>query len=147
MLKAARAALAVVLFVTLSMSDSLCAVEIEKFDQMSDKDQDEYVAKLVIAAQKALRDEGKADLAEKVHKLFTKDDPEGDIPAGLGQFEILLARARVADLKRIEKDPNAARLEVEHVMILTLKKNDIALPNSFVNVMKDFKPKHPLKNQ
>jgi hypothetical protein len=61
------------------------------------------------------------------------------------QFELLLARARVADLERIKKDPRAIRLEVEHAMILTLQKNDIALPKSFMTVANAFKPKFPLK--
>ena len=46
-------------------------------------------------------------------------DPESDISIGMGQFEPLLARARVADLQRIGKDPKASELEVEHAMALT----------------------------
>jgi hypothetical protein len=32
-------------------------------------------------------------------------------------------------------------------MIVTLKKNGIMLPKSFMQVCDNFKPKHPLKNQ
>lgn len=98
-------------------SSAAQAMEIRQFDEMADADQDEYVADLVLGAQKVLRDDGKPDLAERVHKLFTTKDPEGDVSTGLAQFELLLARARVADLERVEKDPSALRLEAEHAMI------------------------------
>jgi hypothetical protein len=61
----------------------------------------------------------------------------------MAEFELILARARVADLKNIEKDPKAARLEVEDAMALTLEKNGIDLPDSFFIVASRFKPKFP----
>ena len=133
MVKAARATLAMALTLAsaaLCLPGWLQAMEIEKFDKMADADQGEYVANLVVGAQKVLRDEGRADDAEKVHHLFTTKDPEGDVSIGLTQFEILLARARVHDLERIATDPNARRLKVEDAMFVTLKKNDIILPRA-----------------
>jgi hypothetical protein len=133
-------ALGVLLF-----SSAARAMEIWKFDKMADADQDEYVADLVVGAQKVLKDDGNPDLAKKARKLFLSI-PAGDkISVGMGEFEINLARARVADLERVKKDPSASRLEVEHAMIVTLKKNDIVLPKSFMTVGKEFKPKHPPK--
>jgi hypothetical protein len=117
------------------------AMEIRQFDTMADADQDEYVADLILGAQKLLQDSGKPDLAGMVHKLFTEKDPQGEASTGMLQFDILLDRARVADLNRIKKDPNAARLEVEHAMILTLKKNNIELPPAFMHVADKFRPK------
>ena len=121
------------------------AMQIQQFDKMADADQDEYVADLVIGAQKVLRDTGKPDLAERVHKLFTTKDPESNISIGMGEFELALAKARVADLERIAKNPNVTRIEVEHVIILTLQKNGIELPKTFMSVGNNFKPKRPLK--
>ena len=123
------------------------ATEIWKFDRMADQDQDEYVGDLVVGAQKVLRDAGKADDAEKVHHLFTDRDPESDISIGMGEFEISLAKARVADLQRVAKDRKALRIEVEHAVIVTLKHNDIVLPKSFMTVMNDFKAKFPPKKK
>jgi hypothetical protein len=123
------------------------AMEIYKFDKMSDADQKEYVGELVEGAQRVLREDGRSDLAEKVAKLFTTKAPDSDISIGMSAFITNLALTRVSDLKRLEKDPHATRLEVEHAMILTLKHRDIVLPKSFMNVMKDFMPKHALKNQ
>jgi hypothetical protein len=97
----------------------------------------------VVGAQKVLKDEGRADLAEQVHKLFTTINPGSQISLGMGEFEMNLARARVADVKRIENDPNARRLEVEDAMIVTLRKNGIELPPSFLTVASGFKPKLP----
>ena len=65
----------------------------------------------------------------------------------MSMFQIALAKARVADLKRLEKDPKATRLEVEHAMILTLRKNDIELPKSYMQVMGNFKPQYPEQKQ
>ena len=121
------------------------AMPIQQFDKMADRDQDEYVATLVVGAQKVLREDGKTDLAEQVHVLFTKKDPQGEASTGMLQFDLLLDRARLADLERLKKDPKATRLEVEHAMILTLQKNNIALPQSFMHVADQFKPKLPPK--
>src|SRR5882672_10340051 len=118
MFKALLAVFAVLLSGSLVASISLHAMEIWKFDKMADKDQYEYVAELVLGAQRVLRDEGKADLAEQIHKLFTTKDPQGEASTGMLQFDLVLDRARVADLERLKKDSTARRLEVEHAMIL-----------------------------
>jgi hypothetical protein len=119
------------------------AMEIRQFDKMAGQDQDEFIAELVQGAEKVLTDEGKPDLAAQVSHLFTTNDPGDRISIGMTEFMRNLARARVADVKRIENDPNARRLEVEDAMIVTLKKNGIELPPSFLTVAKDFKAKLP----
>jgi len=121
------------------------AMEIQKYDEMASADKDEYVAELAIGAEKVLRDEGKTDLADRVHKLFTEIKPGDEIPIGVGEFEINLTLARVADAKRTEKNPAARRLEVEDAMIVTLRKNNIELPANFLTVNSGFQPKFPLK--
>jgi len=123
------------------------AMQIQQFDKMADKDQTEYVVQLIEGARKVLRDSGRADWAEEVARLFTTDDPQSDISIGMTQFELLLARARVADLDRLRKDPNAVRLEVEHAMILMLQKNGIEVPKTMMHVMDRFKPQFPLKEK
>jgi hypothetical protein len=124
------------------------AMEIRQFDKMADQDQNEYVAELVVGADKVLRAEGRADLADQVDKLFTeKHNPGDEISLGRGEFEMNLARARLADAKRIQNDPNARRLEVEDAMIVTLRKNNIELPPSFLTVASNFQPKLPPKEK
>jgi hypothetical protein len=118
------------------------AMEIQKFDKMALQDQHDYIADLVIGAQKVLIDEGRSDLAAQVDKLFTETPAGDEIPLGLNEFESNLDRARVADIQRIQKNPDARRLEVEDAMIVTLRKNGIELPPSFLTVNSGFKPKH-----
>ncbi len=137
----------VVLLSGTSIVSMLHAMEIQRFDKMAGPDQKEYFLELLDGAQNVLREEGHADLAEKVAKLFTTNAPESNISIGMSQFFIALAKARVADLERLKKDSTAPRLEVEHAMILTLKKNGIELPKTFMSVMKDFKPKFASKDE
>jgi hypothetical protein len=123
------------------------AMEIQKFDNLAFADQGEYIELLVDGAQKVLIAEDKRDLAAKVAQLFTEALPGDKMPLGLVEFETNLALARVADAKRVEKDHNAPRLEVKHAMIVTLKKNGIILPKSFMTVGNNFKPQHPPQEQ
>jgi len=118
------------------------AMEIQQYDKMALQDRADYVGDLIVGAQKVLIDEGRSDLADQVHNLFT-ETPAGDaVPLGMTEFSRNLDRARLADAKRAAVDPNARRLEVEDAMFVTLKANNIQLPDSFFAVMKDFKPKH-----
>jgi hypothetical protein len=118
------------------------AMEIRQFDKMAIPDQSAYVGLLVSGAEQVLKGEGRTDLAAQVDHLFTTTEPGDAHTIGSVEFEINLARARAFDADRVLKNPNARRLEVEDAMIVTVKKNGIELPPSFLNVSKDFKPKH-----
>ena len=85
-------------------SSAAQAMEIRQFDKMADQDQSEYVGLLVQGAEKVLTDEGKADLAAQVDKLFLTI-PAGDkMSLGMTEFELNLARARVADAEQENED-------------------------------------------
>lgn len=127
-------------------SSAAQAMEIEKFDKMAAQDQSDYIVALIEGAQKVLKAEGHADLADKVHKLFTEKFPGDESPLGVVEFERNLARARLADIRNLQKDPNAARLEVEDAMVVTLAKNGIEVPDAFFTVAANFHPKLPPKN-
>ena len=122
------------------------AMTIVQFDKMADDDQDEYVADLVVGAQKVLSAAGQGDKATEVHNLFTLRKPGNKISDGMADFEILLAKGRVADDLRKEKNAQARPLEVEDVMALTLRKSDVEVPDSFFTVNANFRPKLPPKN-
>lgn len=134
------------LSIAVLFSSAAQAMEIEKFDKMAAPDQSDYIVALIEGAQKVLRDEGRADLAAKVHTLFTTTLPGDESPIGVVEFESNLARARAADIRRLQKDPNATRLEVEDAMAATLHKNGIELPDAFFTVAANFHPKLPPKN-
>ena len=125
------------------LSGTARSMEIEKFDRMAVQDQSDYIVVLIEGAQKVLIDTGKKDLADKVHKLFVTILPGDESPIGAVEFESNLARARAADLRNLEKDPHANRLEVEDAMAVTLKKNGIEVPVSFYTVASGFRPKLP----
>jgi hypothetical protein len=123
------------------------AMQITQFDKMADQDQVEYIHELISGAEKVLTDEGRPDLATRVEQLFTtKNDPNDTDTMGMIEFERNLATLRVHDLKNAQKHPNDPRLEVEDVVILTLHKNGIELPDSFYTVAANFHPKFPPKN-
>jgi hypothetical protein len=84
-------------------------------------------------------------LAAQVHALFTATLPGDQSPVGVVEFESNLARARLADVRRLQKDPRPTRLEVEHAMADTLEKNGISLPDTFFTVASGFRPKYPPK--
>jgi hypothetical protein len=133
----------VILSAAILLSGSAQAMEIEKFDRMAAQDQSGYIVVLIEGAQKVLIQSGKKDLAHQVHMLFTKKLGGDESPVGVVEFESNLGRARAADLRNLEKNPNAQRLEVEDAMGVTLKKNGIELPNSFFTVGSAFRPKLP----
>ncbi|MGI0134748.1 MAG: hypothetical protein ACREBW_07320 [Candidatus Micrarchaeaceae archaeon] len=114
------------------------AMEIQQYDKMALQDQNDYTIALIDGAQKVMIDEGRSDLAEQVHTLFT-ETPAGDAaPLGVTEFESNLDLARVADAKRVVQDPNAHRLEVEDAMLVTLKKNNIPLSQDFIRDFRVF---------
>jgi hypothetical protein len=119
-------------------------MEIRQFDKMAQDDRAEYVARwLIEGAEKVLADAGRPKDAEKVSHLFMTNVAGANISIGMAEFMRNLARARVADIQNITKDPNSQRLEVEDAMFVTLQKNGIELPDSFFTVASGFKPKFP----
>ena len=102
----------------------ICAMTFGQFDKMSIYAQAEFVAMLVDATENALRAEGQAELAARVDQLFREIRPGDKIPLGIAGLEQFIARARVADLRRVEKDPTAARLEIEHALFLALENQE-----------------------
>jgi hypothetical protein len=121
------------------------AMPIVQFDKLTISDQGDYLVLLLQGAQKILVDAGKGDQAVKLNKLFSEVLPGNQMSIGALQFEENLDRGRLFDVERYAKDHNARRLEVEDVMIVTLKKNDIAMPPEFVHVADKFVPKQPLR--
>src|SRR5581483_3338115 len=134
---------AMILSVAMLLSSAAQAMEIRQFDKMAIPDQGDYVGLLIAGAERVLNDGGRADLAAKVVQLFTTTMP-GDVhTVGNVEFQMNLARARLADAKNVAKDPNTRRIEVEDAMAVTLKKNGIDLPQSFFTVGATFRPKLP----
>jgi hypothetical protein len=142
-----RASRAMFFFSTaLLFSDAAQAMEIRQFDKMADRDQVDYLDGLITGAEKVLMDTGKPALAAQVERLFTTKLNRGDnATIGMIEFERNLALLRLDDAKAHEQKPNDPRLEVEDVIILTLHKNNIELPDAFYTINANFRPKLPPK--
>jgi hypothetical protein len=123
------------------------AMQIQLFDRMAAQDQQDYINLLMQGAEKVLIEAGRSDDAAKVHKLFHEISPGSELPLGEAEFEMNLDNARVADAERHLKEPDAPRLQVEHAMIVTLKKNGINLPKTFMTVASNFKASRPLAGE
>src|SRR5665213_2969909 len=112
------------------------------FDHMDSAAQAEFIADMVDRTEKALRDDGKPDLALKTGQLFAHVEPGDKMSVGLVELEKNIAVVRVVDLDRLKKDPKAQRVDVEDALFVTLKKNGIELSsnamNSVLNAMASF---------
>ncbi len=117
----------VTVLLALCLSTSLSAIKFRQFDKMDIHDQAEFIALMVDATQKALRDEGRADFAAQIEHLFTTVLPGDATPLGLVELERNVALSRVYDLQDVEKDPKAERFDVEDALFVTLEKNGIVL--------------------
>ena len=124
-------------------SSAVQAMQIQLFDAMANQDRQDYLNLLVEGAQKVMIDAGQADAAAKMHELFSEIRKGDALSVGEAEFEGNLANARVFDAKRHLSDPKARRLEVEDALVVTLKKHEIALPQTFFAVGGNFKPKYP----
>ena len=113
------------------------AAEFRQFDRMNIEAQSEYVAVMIATTQKALKSDGRADFAVKMERLFTTIEPGDSMPLGLVEYVRNEARARLADAKRAEKNPNARRLDVEDALFVTLKKNGIVMSSKAMNAVID----------
>jgi len=136
---------ATILSAAMLISSATQAMEIRQFDKMADPDQVKYIDGLISGAEKVLTDAGKPALAAQVERLFTTKHSGDNATMGMIEFERNLALLRLDDAKDHEKKANDPRLEVEDVVILTLHKNNLELPDSFYDVNKNFRPKLPTK--
>lgn len=118
------------------MPDLQQAREIWRFDKLASDDQIEYVNLLIDSVEAAIQPEQLAQV-----KRFFASKKAGETMSGMGQFELNLSLARVADLEAVEKNPKVRRLEVEDVMYVTLVVNGIALPKRPAAI--NFQPKRP----
>ncbi len=126
----------------LLMANLAQAIEIRQFDKLAGDDQIDYVSGLVASVEAA---SSPAQLPQV--KRFFKNKQPGQAISGMGQFELDLARARVADLQSAASNPRARHLEVEDVLYVTLQRNGIVLQESFRPAAVKFHAKLPPRNE
>lgn len=126
-------------------STAQAAMPIQVFDRMSNNDQADYVANVLVGgAEQVLKDEGRSDQTAQVEKLFTTVLPGDQISVGSGELELNLSVVRQTDADNLVKDANARPVAVEIAVIMTLKNNGIILPKSIMHVGDSFQPKGTL---
>jgi hypothetical protein len=118
------------------------ALEIWRFDQMADDDQIAYVSALEESVKSAMP----AAQLPRLKRFFQKKQP-GEVISGMGQFEMNLSMARLADVQARDKNPKVRRLDVDDVMYVTLERNGIALTEGFRPAAAQFKPTRPLSGK
>ncbi|MGH9684699.1 MAG: hypothetical protein ACRD4S_13945 [Candidatus Acidiferrales bacterium] len=123
----------------------LRATGFDRFDKMQAMLQAEFVAVMVDTTQKALRDAGSTAYADQIEQLFTKVEPGDSMSLGLVELERNIARARLADVHNLEKDPKTTqRIAVEDALFVTLEKNNIKMTTPVMNAVLDAMDKfHP----
>jgi len=133
-----KAALAVLASLSLLGAQIAQAIEIRAFDRIAPDDQIDYVGLMIDSVERSVP----AAELPRVQRFFRNKQP-GETISGMGQFELNLSLARVADLQAAEKDPRARRLAVEDVMYVTLERNGIKLPAGFRPAATNFHAKLP----
>jgi len=125
----------------LAIPATVRGMEIRQFDTLDGDDQIDFVDQLAESVQAAAR----GALAARVKYFFEPKHPGEEI-SGMGQFEMNLALARIADLDAAEKNPRIRRLDVEDVMYTTIESAGIVLGQNFRPSAVRFQPKRPPAN-
>jgi hypothetical protein len=119
-----------------------------QFDRMSARDQAEYVRLLFASIESAAFEDHTTPLYPTVWqkvKMFSETEYESGLPiSGMKRFELNLAYATVADIRAAEKNPAAARVQVEDILYLTLFENGVKFPETFRPSASNFQRQDPL---
>lgn len=127
-----------VFMATVFFMSSAHAMEIQQFDRMAGDDQGDYVDRLA----QSVEDATQGDAHARAVRFFKPKQP-GETISGMGQFEMALSLARIADLDAVMKDPKVRRLEVEDVMYAIVERNGIILSKTFKPIAVRFHPRYP----
>ena len=135
---------AMVIAAVMLLSGAAQAMPMQVYDRMSVNDQADYTGVLIKGAEQVLTDAGRPDQAAQVEKLFTTIEPGDKVTVGMVELELNMSAVRQTDADNLVKNPNAKPLQVEIAMVVTLNKNGIVLPKSFMHVGDNFQPKDSL---
>ncbi|HEX5261877.1 MAG TPA: hypothetical protein VFW13_00005, partial [Phenylobacterium sp.] len=134
--------LAIVLAAAMAFAPVAQATDISQFDRYAGDDQIKFVSALVADIQ------GAADadpvLSARVKRFFMNKQP-GEAISGMGQFEMNLSFARIADLDAAAKNPHARHIAVEDVMYATLFNNGLRFSGAFHPTAVNFRAEKPLR--
>jgi len=136
---------AVLMLAALFLSSAAQAMDIKDYFKMADQDQGRFDQSLLTGAEKVLKDEGRADLADQLDRLFTEVKPGNKITEGFFDYNTHLSAMLIAEVKREARNPKLPHLQAERAFRDTAQDHGIPLPKAFDAVASNFKPKFPPK--
>ena len=111
------------------------AMEIQKFDQMSENDQGRYVSVLFGQSVRYFWGQGEKEKGDVVLGLFKRNSPD-ETSEGMKELVDVLGGLREMERQHPEKVPH-----VEHAMSIVLRRHGVSIPfNDFMQFAKDFQP-------
>jgi len=122
------------------------AMDINDYFEMADQDQGRFDQTLLTGAEKVLNDEGRADLADQLDRLFTEVKPGNKFSDAVVDYFARLGAMQIAEVNREVRNPNLPHLQAERAFRDAAKDHGILLPPAFDSIAKDFHPKFPPKS-
>jgi hypothetical protein len=121
------------------------AMDIKDYFKMADQDQGRFDQTLLTGAEKVLNDEGRADLAAQLDKIFTEVKPGNKLSDATADYQANLGAMLIAEIKREARNPNLPHLQAEKAFRDAAQDNGITLPAAFDTVASNFHPQFPPK--
>ena len=112
---------------------------------MADQDQGRFDNALFVGAKQLLKDEGRADLADQLERLFTEVKSGNKLSDGMADYQANLGAMLGAEVTREVRNPNVVHLQAERAFRDTAQDYGIPLPPVFDTVASDFHPQFPPK--
>jgi hypothetical protein len=122
------------------------AMDIKDYFKMADKDQARYDQSLLDSAEKALRNEGRSDVAMQLDDLFTVIKPGDQISDGFNEFLANLEDMLKAEVKREAANPNRPSLQAERAFRDVAQDHGISLPPQYETIAAGFRRQLPLRD-
>jgi hypothetical protein len=133
--------------IALLLTSAAQAMDIKDYFKMADQDQGRFDQTLLTGAEKVLNDEGRADLAAQLDKIFTEVKPGNKLSDATADYQANLGAMLIAEVKREARNPNLPHLQAEKAFRDAAQDHGIPLPPAFDTVASDFHPQHPPKKK
>jgi hypothetical protein len=137
---------AAILCTAIPLSGAAHAMEIKDYFKMADQDQGRFNQMLLDSAEKALRNEGRSDVAMQLDDLFTVIKPGDQISDGFNEYLANLGDMLRAEVKREATNPNRPSLQAERAFRDVAQDHGINLPPQFETIAASFRRQLPFRD-
>ena len=121
------------------------AMDVKDYFKMANEDQGQFNQHLLTGAEKALNDEGRADMAAQLETIFTEVKPGNKFSDAFADYQARLGAMLGAEVEREVRNPNLPHLQAERAFKDAARDHGISLPPAFDTVASNFRPKFPPK--